>query len=49
MMDGFHGSYWKLTDKDEEKESYQMLANIFGMLEKAGFDKNNVKTLGTDY
>jgi hypothetical protein len=49
MMDGFHGSYWNLTDKDEEAESYRMLANIFGMLEKAGFDKNNVKTLGTDY
>ena len=37
MMDGFHGSYWNLTDKDEEAESYRMLANIFGMLEKAGF------------
>jgi len=49
MMDGFYGSHWNLTDKDEETESYKMMAHIFGMLEKAGFNKGDIKTLGTDY
>lgn len=49
MMDGFHGEGFGLSDKDSEAESYRMMANIFGMLDKAGIDKNNVKTLGTDY
>lgn len=48
MMDGFHGEGFGLSDEDSEATSYKMIANMFGMLEKAGFKKENIKTLGVD-
>lgn len=48
MMDGFSGQGFGLSDEDGEAQSYKMLANMFGMLEKAGFKKENIKTLGVD-
>jgi len=46
MMDGFLGEGFNLTDKDSEAESYKKIAQMFSMLEKAGFDKKNVQILG---
>lgn len=36
VMAGFHGEYYGLTDKDAEKESYEMCSLVKGMADNAG-------------
>jgi len=43
IMSGFYGEYWDLSDKDPEEESYKMTSNIVRMLEKAGFNKDQIE------
>lgn len=48
LMDGFDGQGFGLSDKDSEAESYRQIAQMFSLLGKAGFKKENVKVLGVD-
>ena len=36
LMAGFYGEYWKLTDKDAERESYNMLSQVQGLITNLG-------------
>lgn len=43
MMEGFHGNYWKLSNVDEEKDSYERLGQMTKM-----FGKDNLQILGAE-
>jgi len=47
IMAGFNGEYYGLTDKDAELESLKAVSGLVSALEKAGFDKSNIK-VGVD-
>jgi hypothetical protein len=49
LMDGFDGEGFELADEDSAKKSREMINNLFSMLEKTGFKKDNIKKLGEDY
>ncbi|MEK6829792.1 MAG: hypothetical protein AABY15_06760 [Nanoarchaeota archaeon] len=46
LMDGFHGEYFGLSDKDAEAESYRHIAQMQKVLGKLGIEGANLQILG---
>jgi len=44
IMEGFHGEYWNLSDKDSEAENYRMIGIIQKMLGQE--NTKNLQILG---